>query len=257
MRKNILLLLFCLTIISCGNNKYEKRIIGTWYGLKEKEKLKFDSDSLFINDITKVGTWNANEKKIEYKWLDYMTDSIKTSVYDYQLMSNDTLIFNKSETLNDKLTFINAKDFTDFVLKKNNVKINLEKRLEFSVQTQNQYGIKVFAKMKNDSLYIKTEYSESIQNLDYDLEMILNELNPYFTEDYNNFPEHYKQKVSLEKWKKIKIHYLLFADQNVPKDSIKKIVKKLKESELLKVYQVFQTKEQKYSDFCHLNTVKL
>jgi hypothetical protein len=253
----ITLIFTTILLIGC-KNKYEKKLIGTWYSFQENEKLKFESDSLFVNDISKIGTWNANKNLIEYYWQNYQFDSVKKSTYSYKLKSNDTLIFTSKEKSNNHFKFLKSDNFIDFVFKKNNVFINLDEspNSEF-VTNENKYGIKIFVSINQGKIKIKSEYSENIENLNYDLDMILKSIEPYFTNEYNSFPEHFKEKVSLENWRKRKIFYSVFADKKIPKDSINILVEKLKRSKIQNVYQVFETKENKYSDFYNLKMKKL
>ena len=259
--QKITLIITTILLIGC-NNKYEKKIEGTWFSLLENEKLKFDSDSLFVNNSSKIGTWKANENLIEYNWK-YTFDSIKKEKYFYKFKSNDTLIFISKKTSEPDFIFLKAKNFSEFIFKKNNVHLNLEKSLnsefnsEYIIANENKYGIKIFATINKGKIKIQSEYSENIENLESDLNMILKDIEPFFTNEYESFPEFYKKKVNFEKWKKKKIYYAVFVDRKIPKDSINLLAKKLKKSRIQNVYQIFETEENKYYDFYNLNMKKL
>jgi len=246
-------------MVSCSKNKYEKKIIGTWYEQDEIEKLKFVSDSLFVNNGSKIGTWKANKTYIEYNWVDSFSDSIIKTKYPYKLKSSDTIIFTSTTPPYKKYVYIKSNSFIDFLFRKNNVEIDLKKNNNAILNnTQNRYGIKIFVSYKNNKIKTKSEYSESIENLDYDLKMILKETEPFLKKDFENFPSFFEiNKISFERWKKAKLYYSIFADKKVPKDSLNKIVKKLKNSKIKKAYQVFYTSNERYFDFNALKMIKL
>ena len=258
MKRFFTIIFITSILISCKNNEYEKKIIGTWYSLLENEKLTFDSDSLFVNNSSKIGTWNATENEIEYLWQYYKNDSIKKITHRYRLHSKDTLFLFSNDSTKNRFTFIKADNFLDLILKKNNVQITLNKNpnSEFK-EIENAFGIKIFISSDKGKINAKSEYSDNIENLKSDLELHLNNINPYLINRFNNFSDSYKEKMEFEKWRKRRIYYSIFADREILNDSILTIVEKLKKSEIQNVYQVFETEEQKYSDNFNLRMIKL
>lgn len=258
MKRFFTIIFITSILISCKNNKYEKKIIGTWYSLLENEKLTFNSDSLFVNNSSKIGTWNATENEIEYFWQYYKNDSIKKITHRYNLHSKDTLLIFSNDSTKNKFTFIKADNFLDLILKKNNVKIALNENSnsEFK-EVENDLGIKIFVSIENGKINVKSEYSDNIENLKNDIELHLNKINPYLINQFNNFPESFKEKLEFEKWRKRRIYYSIFVDKEIHNDSILNIVLKLKKSGVQKIYQVFETEEQEYSDCFNLRMIKL
>jgi hypothetical protein len=254
----ITIIITTILLIGC-NNKYEKKLIGTWFSLQENEKLQFDTDSLFVNDISKIGTWNADKNSINYNWSLYPQDSIKKTTLKYKLNSFDSLVLNSKNNKNEKYTFLKSDNFLNFLFKKNNIHINLEKnsKAKFQDKTENKYSIKIFAGYNNDSIIVKSEYSKNLENLEYDLRKILEDVNPYFTNEYNNFNESFKEKINFNRWIKIKIHYLLFIDKSIPNNLIENIVEKLRKSEIKNIYRAYMTEESKYIDFYNIKEIKL
>jgi len=254
----ITLIVTTILLIGC-NNKYEKKLIGTWFSLQENEKLQFDSDSLFVNDISTIGTWNADKNSIDYNWGLYPQDSIKKKTIKYKLNSLDTLILSSENNKNEKYTFLKSDSFLNFLFKKNNININLEKnsKAKFQDKTENKYSIKIFVGYNNDSIIVKSEYSKNLEDLEYDLRKILEDVNPYFTNEYNSFNDSFKEKIDINRWIKINIHYLLFIDRHIPNNLIENITKKLRKSEIKNIYRAYKTEESKYIDFYNIKKIEL
>ncbi|AQS93982.1 hypothetical protein BXQ17_07870 [Polaribacter sp. BM10] len=255
MKSRLTFLLFLLILISCGRNKYEKKIIGKWYDIKENSKLEFDKDSLTISEpFYYKGIWKANENKVKFSYNNMFNDSIKKNSFTYKL-HNDTLFFKSDLNPLSESFFIKAESFTQFLFKKNKVNINLGKNKNAEYQGPNtKYGIKIFIESWKKSTIIKTEYSNNLENLENDLEKKLNSLNPYFKDEYNDYM---KERMTYEKWIRINIFYSLFVDENISEDIVKNIVEKLRKTRINKIYRVYKTEEEYGIPFDNLKEIKL
>jgi len=256
MKKTLTFLLFSMILISCGKNKYEKKLIGNWFEFKEGRNLRIEKDSLMISDIGfEKTTWNANENLINYNYKTFFNDSIIKVSLKYKLLKNDSLIIEPQKDGLQKIVLIKTNGYTDFLFRKNRINITLENNSKAEYQGQrNKYGIKIFVGFKNDSIIIKTEYSDNLKNLENDLEKKLIDLNPYFTEEYN---EYMKERLTFNEWIRVNIHYCLFIDKNTPENVVSSILENLRKTKIKKIYRVFETKEQEGIPFDNLKKIKL
>ena len=260
MKSTFTILLTSLILISCGGNKYEKELIGKWFEIKETSKLEFKKDSLTISDLT-VGKskWKANEKKISIIIKNEFNDSIKSNSLKYEL-NNDTLIIRTNEKVEfDEFKLVKAKNFTDFIFKKNNVILNLEKNEKSQyLPTENQNGIKIFIENKNGKIKIKSEYSENLNNLENDIEKLLLDLSPYIIYQLEDLRTDIDTDEStIKKWIKINAYYSLFIDKEIPEFKINSIVKKLRKTKIKRIYRIYETKDSEFVDFNKLKGIKL
>ena len=260
MKKKLSILLTSLILISCGGNKYEKELIGKWFEIKEKSKLEFKKDSLIILDLT-VGKskWKANENEISIIIKNEFNDSIKSNSLKYKL-ENDTLIIRTNEKVEfDDFKLIKAKNFTDFIFKKNNVNISLgtNEKSQY-LPTENKNGIKIFIENQNGKIKVKSEYSEDLNDLDTDIEKLLLDLSPYIIyqlEDLRTDKD--TDKSTIEKWIKINAYYSLFIDKEISELKINSIVEKLRKTKIKRVYRIYETKDNDLVDFNKLKGIKL
>ncbi|MCI2230481.1 hypothetical protein MC378_14975 [Polaribacter sp. MSW13] len=255
MKSKLTILLTLLILISCGRNKFEKKILGKWYDIRETGQLEFTQDSLNIWELTSTkAKWKANEKEIIYEFKDVFNDSIKNNSLKYKL-HNDTLFIKTSKDSLFEFKFIKAENFTDFIFKKNNVIINLEDNSDLDFEgVENKYGLKIFVENKNGIIKIKSEYSENLENLENDLEKILFDLSPYFMNEYNDL---HTERFTFKQWIRMNIYYSLFIDEGIPESRINSIVEKLRKTKIRKIYRVYKTVETEFVDFNNLKKIKL
>jgi hypothetical protein len=255
MKSKLTILLTLLILTSCGRNKFEKNILGKWYDIRETGQLEFTQDSLNIWELTSTkAKWKASEKEITYEFKNIFNDSIKRNSLKYEL-DNDTLIIKKNIDSLFEFKFIKAESFTDFILKKNNVNIELEDNSNSEFQsTENKYGIKIFVENKKGIIKIKTEYSENLENLENDLERILVDLSPYFRNEYEDL---HTERFTFEQWIRMNIYYSLFIDEGISESKINSILKELRKTKIRKIYRVYKTEENEFVDFNNLKEIKL
>lgn len=260
MKSTFTILLTALFLISCGGNKYEKELIGKWFEIKETSKLEFKKDSLILSGLTVVKSkWKANENKISFIIKNDFNDSIKSNSLKYKL-DNDTLIIKTNEkVVFNEFKLVKAKNFTDFILKKNNVIISLEKNEKSQyLPTENKNGIKVFIENQNGKIKIKTEYSENLNNLESDIKKLLLDLSPYIIYQLNDLrTDTDTDESTIEKWIKINAYYSLFIDKEIPKLKINSIIEKLRKTKIKRIYRIYETKDSEFVDFNKLKGIKL
>jgi hypothetical protein len=260
MKSTITILLTSLILFSCGRNKYEKELIAKWFEIKETSKLEFKKDSLIISDLT-VGKfkWKANENKISIIIKNEFNDSIKSNSLKYKL-DNDTLIIRTNEKVEfDEFKLVKAKNFTDFIFKKNNVNISLEKNKKSQyLPTENKNGVKIFIENQNGKIKIKSEYSENLNNLENDIEKLLLDLSPYIIYQLEDLRTDIDTDEStIEKWIKINAYYSLFIDKEIPELKINSIVEKLRKTKIKRIYRIYETKDNEFVDFNKLKGITL
>lgn len=256
MKTLILILISSVVLISCGSNKFKKKLTGNWYEINENLKLQLDKDSIKISDIGfKKTTWSANKNQIKYNYKTFFNDTVIKVSLKYKLLSNDSLLIDPYiDTLPEAL-LLKANNFIDFLFKKNKVNITLDDNPNAEYQkTDGRYGIKIFIGYQNDSIITKTEYSDNLENLQNDFDKILTDINPYFKNEYNEFM---RDRITYKQWIKMNIYYSLFVDKNIPENVITSVVDKLRKSKIKKVYRVFKTKEENGIPFDNLKEVKL
>lgn len=249
--KKIFFLLILLIVISCGRNTYEKKIIGNWYDDNELMKFDFSKDSVTVFDYNiQKTTWTANNKKINIQYTKFInnSDSIIKLDLNYSLKNNDTLIIKKS---GNSFTFLKAKNYLDFLSKKYIVKFDLEENPKAYRQIKDDnYGIRIFLGYYKNKIIVKSEFSENLNNLDNDLNIKLSQINKDYQDNYRDVYEY-------EKWNEIVLHYYLFVDKKIPKDTLNFYIAKLRKSKIKKLYRVYQTEEPDFMSFQTLNQIKL
>ncbi len=255
MKKIFIVLIISIIYSSCTTNKYEKRLIGTWYDISEYGKLEFKKDSLIISDFyVQPYKWKADNSEVIFSQIPVFKDSIEERKFNYKFVNNDFLIlFKKNDTLK-KDSLLKANSFTEFILKKNNIKIKLGTNSKSDYILKNFHNsLKVFIGFNNDSIISKTEYSNNIENLDEDINNHLIKINDNyerFKEDMKLINERDKKDLiqdeiteMYEKWFKSNVYISLFVDKNVPQDIIDNCITKLKKSKIKKVYQIYERVE--------------
>ncbi|MBU3012289.1 hypothetical protein KO506_12810 [Polaribacter vadi] len=260
MKSTFIILLTSFLLISCGGNKYEKELLGKWFEINETSKLEFKKDSLILSDLTLVKSkWKANENEISIIIKNEFNDSIKSNSLKYKL-ENDTLTIRTNENIEfDEFKFVKAENFTDFIFKKNNVNISLEKNEKSQyLPTENKNGVKIFIENQKGKIKIKSEYSENLNNLENDIEKLLLDLSPYIIYQLDDLrTDSDTDESTIGKWIKINSYYSLFIDKEIPDLKISLIVEKLRKSKIKRIYRIYETKDNKFVDFDKLKGIKL
>ena len=262
--KSIIIVFLVLIFFSCGKNKYEKQILGTWYALNEEIKLEFYKDSLFISDIqNQRSLWRADKSEINHDYKVFLSDSIVNISLNYRLnKTKDSLTINPDKNSSEEIVFIKAENFNDFLAKKNEIEFKLEKNEKadyFGISRK--FEIKIFISYFNNSVIGKSEYSKNLKNLEndfkYHIAKFKNELKDVYDSNFLNSEKN--NKIEFENWAKRYIYYTVFIDKNVPKKELTKQIEFLKESNIKKVYQIYYTKEinrNNMGNYIHFNNLK-
>ena len=260
MKKTITSIFIALVLFSCGNNKYEKKILGKWFELKETSKLEFKKDSLTVSDyVVRKCKWNADGKKILFVFEKEFNDSLKKQTIKYRLKNDTLIIVDNGELEFNEFKLIKANNFTEFILKKNSISLNLEENEDSEfIDVENKNGIKIFVEFKNEKIECKSEYSESLENLDNDINKLLLDLSPYIINELENIrTENDTDESSINRWLKVNSYYSLFIDKKVPESKINSIIEKLRKTKIKRIYRIYKTEDNEFVDFNKLKGIKL
>lgn len=262
--KSTIVIFLILIFFSCGKNKYEKEILGTWYALNEQIKLEFYKDSLFISDIqSQRSLWRADKSEINHDYKIFLSDSIVNISLDYKLnKTKDSLTIIPDKNSLEEIVLIRSKNFIDFLNKKNKIEFALEENEKADyLGLDSRFEIKIFLSYSNNSIIGKSEYSKNLENLEndykYHISKFENELKEIYNSNFLNIEK--KNKIEFENWLMKNIYYSVFIDKNIPKNELTKQVEFLKKSNIKKVYQIYFTKEinrNNMENYFHFNNLK-
>ncbi|WP_286814893.1 MULTISPECIES: hypothetical protein [Maribacter] len=242
MKKKIYVLILgpILTLLSCGQNSFEKEINGKWYGLENDgfTRMYFHPDSLiFMEGNTQTVKWTADESKIEFDYIaqwPYQTfekDSTKTMFMEYFLSkNNNTLSFNKinDSTIDRNFNLLRAENYFDFLSKKSGVKFTLPNDTKVErIGLSSEYGLKIFIGTINNKSAIVSEYGNGLDSIKNDIIKFKQNLNP--------LDEHHQLKLESD------IHLRVFADKSISDEDIQKLIQRITQSDLKKVFRIYET----------------
>jgi len=255
MKNKLLSFIVLIIFTNCANNKYERRLLGNWYDISEKNKVEFTDESVIIlDDRGQNITWKADKSKIIISEKSLFNDSIEKRKLNYQLVNDNLLILYNQNNILIKDSLIRAKSFLDFILKKYNSNINIENNPESKyLEKQFHTAIKIFLYPENGKIITKTEYSNNLKNLDNDISNHLEKINDRYKRhlrDYESFYERDKKSLTLKKiehirknWVERNICFYLFTDKNTPQKSVDNCINKLKKNNTYTVYQIYHKDE--------------
>jgi hypothetical protein len=269
MRKILLLVLILLIHIGCKLNRYEKPFIGAWYVSSEYHKLEFTVDSLIIYDgYNNLATWKANKSEITISEKPFLKDSIEERKINYRFIHDDLLIVFKPNDTIKKDSLIRAKSFLEFIFKKYNSKISLKKNPNSKyLESEFHTSIKIFMYAENNKIITKTEYSNSLGDLDNNVSKHLKKINDRYERYLSDFKimyEYKKKSLTIEleekirqKWINKNVSFYLFSDMNIPQELIDDCIRNLKKSRIKNVYQIYsKTENSAESDFYNMKGIK-
>ncbi|WP_299162945.1 hypothetical protein [uncultured Tenacibaculum sp.] len=247
---------------SCNRNKYEKRLIGSWYSIDENEKIVLEKDSLSIYPLYNKVKWSATDNSIIFKHKNFFNDSIHKVNLKY-IFKNDTLLITPfKDSINIPIKFIKKNNFLDFLFSKNQVNITLPVNYNIEhIRVEPKYGIKIFLDLENDSIIAKTNYSNNLKKLNSDLKKHVSILKKdiiFFKEDYKHMYKDLNDKELEKLWIKFNVHFSIYADKEISTKELRFYYKKLKKvKEINKIYRIYDINESMYVDFYRLKGVKL
>lgn len=252
-------LFFLVICLSCENNSAEEKLIGNWYTIDETEKIEIGKDSLFTQPLFKRVSWSATKDSLSFKVRNNYKDSLYTVSLRYEF-SNDTLIVYPFNRPNDPPSkFLRSKDLLDFIFSNNDVNISLPEDTTAEVLSiENKHGFKIFAEKKEDKLYFKSEYSNSLENLEKDLETHIAK----FGEEIQKFKEDFAGIQSFEGqdlfevWIKFHVHFPIYADASIDDSSLQPLYDRLKAlNKTKKIYRIYGVDESMNVDFYKLKGI--
>jgi len=254
---------------SCGQNSSEKDLNGNWREIENEYKTwHFYPDSLifqFSNSSDEKVYWTANKSQIEFEYrffgfdsLGKNIDTINKVLINYQLSDNKDSLFgtlttnweiHKFSLLKTKnyIEYLQKKFGIDFTLPKDSSGIYLGQMYHSTIggkKLHPNYGLKIFMGSLNDKIVARTELSENLNNLEFDIKRFKDSIRPL-----DEFIPGENEMYSDERF-----HLRIFADKSIP-DSI--ITNKLKvtiadkKSELnnhypdtlpIRIYRILKTK---------------
>lgn len=225
---------------SCGQNSAEKELNGNWREIEsEYSTWNFHPDSLIIKFPTEIDEklyWTANKSQIEFEHrifgfdsLGKVIDTINKVLISYHLSNNKDSLFGtlKNNWSEHKFGLLKTKSYVEYLKKKFGIKftlpkdssgINLGQMYHSTIggkELHPIYGLKIFMRSSNNVVVAKTEFSENLNNLEYDIKRFKDSIIPWGEFIHN---EH---KMYLDE----RFHLRVFADKIIP-DSI--ITNKLK-----------------------------
>ncbi len=266
--KKIILLLLSFSILSC-TNKEQKKLNGNWYNLNKKytNKFKFKNDSLIIIDIdVHKAKYKIVNNYIEFDYKPRFED-VKTIQLNYQLNKNrDTLVVQSKKDSIPKNRFLKAKNYLDFLFKKNNVIIDLKTNQSADYVPLGSIVINIYIENIDGVFKGKTEFSENLESLDDDLEKIEVVFNEHLNRSYYNYSSEIlrlsKRSTTLkidnfkERWMKDYFQFQIFADKSVPQNEVDKIISIIKENYEFRIYQIYFTPENTYAPINDLKGIE-
>ncbi|WP_053990656.1 hypothetical protein [Mangrovimonas sp. TPBH4] len=211
-----------LLVLSCGQNASEKKLLGKWYGLENNgfTRLYFYSDSLLvIEDSKKTVDWNATESKIDFNISNVtVLDSLSNVSVYYNLSRNGDTLFGdfRTEKGEFKMHLLRANNYLEYLNRRYKIEFFLPEDNEVELlDTDPIYGLKVFIGVSNGKMVARTELTDNLNNLRYDIEGFKDSIAP---SEEDQIETH---ALLLDR----KFHLRVFADKEIP-DSV--ITQKLK-----------------------------
>jgi hypothetical protein len=229
-----------LTLLSCGQNSFEKELNGMWYGMENDgfTRFYFYPDSLiFMEGNTQTVQWTANESKIEFDYVEqwpyqtFVKDTTTTVLLEYFLSdNNNTLSFIKvkDSTIGRNFNLIRADNYFDFLSVTNGVpfKLPYDNKIE-RIKLEGRYGLKIFIGNTNRKTTIVSEFGNGMDSINIDVIKFKRNLQP--------LDKYHQKKLESE------IHFRVFADKSISDEEIEKLIQEITKSEVKKVFRMYET----------------
>jgi hypothetical protein len=181
-------------VFSCGQNSFEKELYGNWREIEnEYSTWHFYPDSLvlkLIGEPDKKIDWSANESQIEFELETFeqnsagkFIDTTNKIVINYQLSDKKDSLFGtlKNNYGVHKFSMLKAENYNEYLNRKFGVEFTLPKSDSTElIKLDPIYGMKIFISSANNKLIGKTEFSNSLNNLENDIEKFKDKLGTYF-----------------------------------------------------------------------------
>jgi hypothetical protein len=269
LKKSVYILNFLLILLafSCGQNSSEKELNGNWREIEnEYSTWHFYPDTIVFKlaGITEEKTeWQADKPKIElelptFYWdsLGKIIDTINRVQINYQLSNKKDSLFGtlKNNYGVHQFSLLKTENYYDYLNRKFGIEFSLPKNNSAELITDDPiYGMKIFMGISNNKIKGRTEVSESLNNLEFDIKKFKDSIKPY---EQHQIETH---KMFLDK----RFHLRVFADKNIPDSTITEYLKvtiSLKNSEAdkhipkrfigqkrdtlpIRIYRIFENKD--------------
>ncbi|WP_418513421.1 hypothetical protein [Corallibacter sp.] len=193
--------LLILLVFSCGQNSSEKELNGNWREIEnEYSTWHFYPDSLVFKltgEPDKKTDWRANKSQIEFEIETLEQDSagkfIDTTnkiLIDYQLSRKKDSLFGtlKNNYGVHKFSMLKTENYNEYLNRKFGVKFTLPKSDSTDlIEVDPIYGMKIFICFESNQLIGKTEFSNSLKNLENDIKSFREKLGTFFgPKDWRN-----------------------------------------------------------------------
>jgi hypothetical protein len=186
--------LIILLAISCGQNSSEKELNGNWREIEnEYSTWHFYPDSIVFKlsgNTEKNTDWNANKSQIEFEVSTFernldgkFVDTINKVRIDYQLSVKKDSLFGilKNNYGVHKFSMLKTKNYSEYLNRKFGIDFTLPKNDSTElIKIDPVHGMKIFMNMTNNRIIGKTEFSNSLNNLENDIGNYIKKLETYF-----------------------------------------------------------------------------
>jgi hypothetical protein len=240
---------------SCGQNSSEKELNGNWREIEsEFSTWHFYPDSLvlkFPGESDEKTNWSVNKSQIKFELPNHYwelsetpEDSINRVLINYELSENRDSLFGtlKNNWGVHKFGLLKTENYSEYLNRKFGIQFKLPNdssakyldRPAFQKKPNGYnlypiYGMRIFMGISDGQVVGKTEISESLNNLEFDINKFKDSIKPY---EQHQIETH---EMFLDR----RIHLRIFADKNISDSTITKYLKATiyeKNSELDKHY---------------------
>ena len=186
-----------------GQNSAEKELNGDWRSIEyEFSTWHFYPDGLifkFPSEPDETTDWSANKSKIEFEVresgfdsLGNYIDTISKVLVNYRLSDNKESLLGtyKNNWGIHKFNLLRTKSYIEYLKKKFTVEFTLPKNssgiplghMYFSTiggkKLHPNYGLKIFMERSSNKIVARTELSENINNLEFDIKRFKDSIQP-------------------------------------------------------------------------------
>ncbi|MDH7447825.1 hypothetical protein [Aquimarina sp. 2201CG14-23] len=216
----ILNFIIIISVLSCGQNSFEKELNGKWYGIEDNgiTRMHFYPDSLILTaDPYEKVTWKANKSKIEFDYPFLIWDSLgspnriqdKITIH-YKLSKDKDTLFGVfvNQFGENKLNLLRTKNYLEYINKRYAVELPIDNSVEL-IKTKGKYGLKVFMTNSDNKIIGRTELSENLNYIESDIIKFKDSIKPNGRTEIDGHDKFYDRR----------FHIRVFADKKIS-DSI-------------------------------------
>ncbi|MDT0688134.1 hypothetical protein [Autumnicola psychrophila] len=214
---------------SCQNNKEEKKFLGTWYAQEaygEIIEVTFLEDTLYITDDS--GNYAAEWKLLNNNRILFYNmhgpTTLKEIKFNYEIDSNNLELDRIDNSLISE--YKKADDAFNYFQKKIELNIDLPNTTDsLMVATVTLERFLIYAGYRDNNLIVKTDYSNNLSNLKYEVDSIR-----------NIYKDHGKGLMSIN----------LIADKDIPNKSIDSILEIINSTSVEYIFRTYKNTNHTY-----------